>query len=239
MRHLLFYITLLISGFCHGQIQLERQVLSPFGINGSGSFYLSSTSGQMPTKTLESNLNFLTQGFEQPDYRMKELIYNITSPECNDGSPYILTIQMDSVCFEGEGIILFDGFESENQIELTESGEYVLEVNCVSGSTFSDTLNFEAEELGPCDLMFYNVITPENDLGYWHIDNIATGQFIENTVIIVDRWGNQVWEGSNYDNMDVKWEGKDMSDNELPQGTYYYLVEIDDQTFKGFIELIK
>jgi gliding motility-associated-like protein len=75
----------------------------------------------------------------------------------------------------------------------------------------------------------------KNDL--WVIGNI---ELTENTVSVVDRWGNEIWKETNYNNTTVAWDGKNKSGEELPSGTYFYLIEIKDKpAVRGWVEITK
>jgi len=86
---------------------------------------------------------------------------------------------------------------------------------------------------------FYTGVTPngdgENDL--WKIDGID--EFPENTVTLFNRWGEKVWNGKNYDNVKTVWDGKNSFGQFLPDATYFYVVELDKTTYKGWVELTK
>lgn len=88
-------------------------------------------------------------------------------------------------------------------------------------------------------LKFYTGITPnedgENDT--WKIDGIT--RFSRNTVSLYNRWGDKVWSGKNYDNVTVIWSGKNDSGGLLPDATYFYMVEADGTTYKGWVELTR
>jgi gliding motility-associated-like protein len=63
----------------------------------------------------------------------------------------------------------------------------------------------------------------------------------ENELIIFNRWGSKVFESTNYDNT---WDGAanrgSNGNNKLPQGTYYYILNLkgaDQKTYTGFIVL--
>jgi gliding motility-associated-like protein/uncharacterized repeat protein (TIGR01451 family) len=63
----------------------------------------------------------------------------------------------------------------------------------------------------------------------------------DNNIIIFNRWGNKVFEASPYQN---SWDGKttmglSMGGDELPVGTYFYLLDLDDgsEVIKGTIYL--
>ena len=88
-------------------------------------------------------------------------------------------------------------------------------------------------------LKFYTGITPngdgENDL--WEIDGITF--FKNNLVTLFNRWGEVVWRGNNYDNVKVVWNGENESGTFLPDATYFYVVEADGKSYKGWVELTK
>jgi hypothetical protein len=59
----------------------------------------------------------------------------------------------------------------------------------------------------------------------------------------VDRWGGVVFNGSNYDNQNVVWQGTNRSGDKVPTGTYFYTISVRYGTEmiekSGFIELIR
>lgn len=61
----------------------------------------------------------------------------------------------------------------------------------------------------------------------------------DNTLRIYNRWGNLVYEKDSYDN---SWDGV-FEGNELPDGTYYYIFEVndngDDLVFRGYLEMYR
>ncbi|HEX9825260.1 MAG TPA: MopE-related protein, partial [Flavobacteriaceae bacterium] len=82
-----------------------------------------------------------------------------------------------------------------------------------------------------CDIM--GIIVPNgfspNDDGIndtWAIENIAS--FPRNNVKVFNRWGNKVFEASNYQN---NWNGKSTeggSSKRLPVGAYLYIIELNE-----------
>jgi gliding motility-associated-like protein len=87
------------------------------------------------------------------------------------------------------------------------------------------------------------LVTPNgdgnNDL--WLIEGIE--QFPDNQVIIVDRWGAEIYSVRGYNNQEVAWNGENKSGNLVPRGTYYYFISIrneqDALERKGFLELVR
>jgi hypothetical protein len=62
-------------------------------------------------------------------------------------------------------------------------------------------------------------------------------QFADNELIILNRWGNQVYKQENYQN---NWSGTGLN-----EGTYYYLLRVKSngdaewKVYKGYITLIR
>ncbi len=93
------------------------------------------------------------------------------------------------------------------------------------------------------ELIIYTAISPngngQND--FMLIENID--MYPKNRLLILNRWQNTVWEGKNYNNDSVKFEGKATDGTELPAGTYYYLLEYQDNgksvNKSGFLYIIR
>jgi len=61
----------------------------------------------------------------------------------------------------------------------------------------------------------------------------------EAELVVYNRWGNQVFEAENYQN---DWAGTWDGNKDLPDGTYYYFLKLNDEdnrTFRGFFELYR
>ena len=87
-------------------------------------------------------------------------------------------------------------------------------------------------------LVIFDGLTPNNDNvnDYFRIENIQ--YFPNNTVTIFNRNGNIVYESVNYQN---DWAGTYYKNNEeLPTGTYYYIIDIGTGTiYNGSLLLIR
>jgi gliding motility-associated-like protein len=88
-------------------------------------------------------------------------------------------------------------------------------------------------------LIVYNAVSPNGDglNEFFRIDNIA--KYPNNTVTIFNRWGDKVFEISNYDNDQRVFSGKSDSNKELVPGTYFYLINKNDGSgqVNGFLSL--
>lgn len=86
------------------------------------------------------------------------------------------------------------------------------------------------------------IITPDgngiNDT--WLLTNIT--RYSTNEVLIVDRWGNEIFHATGYDNESVVWSGRNAEGKILPSGTYFYLIRVQAESStmerKGFVELV-
>jgi gliding motility-associated-like protein len=86
------------------------------------------------------------------------------------------------------------------------------------------------------DLVIFNGVSPNGDGNNdaWKIKGIEG--FPDNEVKIFNRWGTKIWEGKHYDNNNVSWEATNNRGDRVPDGTYYYILEIKDvKTFTGWI----
>jgi gliding motility-associated-like protein len=84
----------------------------------------------------------------------------------------------------------------------------------------------------PEELIFPNVFTPNGD-GQNEYFEIQNGQYYDNTLSVFNRWGQKVFETTNYRNA---WRGTD-----LPEGTYYYVftTTIDKKEYTGHVTILR
>lgn len=85
-------------------------------------------------------------------------------------------------------------------------------------------------------------LTPNGDgvNDTWILPDIE--KFSDNTVNIVDRWGNKIYHGSGYDNTNVFWNGIGPGGARVPTGTYFYTIQVwvSERLIhsSGFVEVI-
>jgi len=89
-------------------------------------------------------------------------------------------------------------------------------------------------------LNVYNGLSPNKDekndfLRIENIENISP----QNTVTIFNRWGDIVFDVTDYDNSQSskRFEGVGNNGKDLPSGTYYYKIETKGKTFTGYLSL--
>jgi gliding motility-associated-like protein len=85
-----------------------------------------------------------------------------------------------------------------------------------------------------CSDIIPNVFTPNAD-GINDVLRFTTCNKIINTTIY-NRWGNLVF---NTENQNYSWDGKTTSGEPCIDGTYFYIIQTEEKTYKGFIQLIR
>jgi gliding motility-associated-like protein len=107
---------------------------------------------------------------------------------------------------------------------------------CMAEDTVKVTVKTRIEDI----LNIPNGISPNGDGANdgWWINGIEL--FPENEVLIFNRWGDKVNEMQKYDNVNVFWNGTNKQGKPLPDGTYYYLINIKYQkSLTGWVQVKK
>lgn len=115
-----------------------------------------------------------------------------------------------------------------NILQPTGSGTFLVTVREGCGQTVQDTVHVVVNE---CSVLAPNVFTPGSD---GHNDMLVFDgleDFPGSSLLVFNRWGNKVFEDSDYTN---DWTGGQLSD-----GTYYYILTLNDgRNLTGFVTLI-
>jgi len=89
-----------------------------------------------------------------------------------------------------------------------------------------------------CNVIIYNGFTPNGDgiNDFWIIDNID--KYSNNKVYIYNRWGNEIYSVSDYNNTTNVWNGK-ANGQTITSGTYFFvIVDGSDKLIKkGWLEI--
>lgn len=85
------------------------------------------------------------------------------------------------------------------------------------------------------DLEFYDGFSPNDDglNDTWVIPILD--YYPVNNVVIINRWGSEVWMTDNYNNKSNLWNGKNMNGNDMPDGTYYYIINYGGLEKRGWV----
>jgi gliding motility-associated-like protein len=124
-------------------------------------------------------------------------------------------------------------------VPLTESTLFTVSITDVNtGCSVTDQIMIIVENKIDNLINFYTGITPNGDGNNdtWWIEGIE--KFPNNEVMIFNRWGDKIIDMVNYDNIKVVWDGKNARGKKVPDGTYYYLVEIKGvKSYTGWINI--
>jgi gliding motility-associated-like protein len=85
-----------------------------------------------------------------------------------------------------------------------------------------------------CGFKIYNAFSPNGDdkNQVFFIDGLES--YPNTKVIIYNRWGNKIYENSDYKN---NWDGK-WNNNEVPDGTYFYQVLLENgEVYTGYLQI--
>jgi gliding motility-associated-like protein len=130
--------------------------------------------------------------------------------------------------------------DSFSVIESLVPGEYRVKITDDMGCITRDTI--EVKSNPAICITVYKVFSPNDDdiHEFWEIENI---HLYPNTLVLVyDRNGNQVYRRRNYINAETEaFGGKDQNGQPLPSGTYYYIIDLenDDTVFKGALTIVR
>lgn len=125
------------------------------------------------------------------------------------------------------------GFGIIDSVMMMQDGMYYLVVEGSNGCIYTDSINVDAVN---CEDELPNVITPNNDgiNDFFLIDEVSL--FPNNTLIIVNRWGNVVYRQDGYNNT--------FNGDNLVDGTYFYTfyregVDYPTDYFEGHLTIIR
>lgn len=132
-----------------------------------------------------------------------------------------------------------DPFNPITEISLTNDGYAVASLQTAS-CYFTDSAFVDVDDSNPdCGLGVANAFSPNGDgiNDTWYIQ--AVEDHIENTVIIVNRWGDEIIRIENYDNNSNAWNGLLQNGSLATEGTYFYIIELKDidQQISGWIQI--
>ena len=161
------------------------------------------------------------------------------------GSPISLAVVNETVSNDIARLVVAEAnqvggpFASLGQFEstgTTQSGSVVSD-QPASGTIFAvGAIPGSGEEL---EVTIFNVLSPNNDGRHDFFKILNISSFPDNTVTIFNRWGDKVFETSGYDNDTNIFDGTSDQGNELPDGTYYYVINKGDGSDKlnGYLVL--
>lgn len=177
-------------------------------------------------------------------------VTDLIQPVCGGGNNGEITVEVlgGTIDYQIEwvnqaGSTIGFGTMQSNLIE----GDYLVSIEDANNCTV-DTLIMLDEDIAGClsQENIPNVFTPNNDNANdtWYVQGLLNS-YPNNKVTICNRWGDPVYEKNACG--DDCWDGiANLSGEELPTGTYFYVIQLDsnadaneDNVFKGTINLLR
>ncbi|MCD6017052.1 MAG: hypothetical protein K0S53_173 [Bacteroidetes bacterium] len=239
-------------------IKHSGQTISPSVINSAGGGGAVGTTGietyynigEPMVSTINNSFYAITQGFLQPDI-VGEFALTLTplfqNESCLSKKDGFISLVLNTAPGSAAQVLYIWSPSSVcpaqncTSVDSLSPGTYSITVKAVNAANavidsvfFSYTVVANVE---PCLITVYNGFTPDGDgiNDTWIIENIEN--YPTNSVSIFNRWGTKVWNTSNYDNGQNRWDGKNNNGAELTSGTYFYVIEIENGVKKGWVEL--
>lgn len=231
-----------VSIMAQAQYVLGRQTMSCFSIRACDELCINSTAGQIDFGTMTNDGTIFTSGFQQTEGAAN--LYPDVNFQRDECSGLIRAdITETSGCESADTVFVFwDNVPADLITELSGS-LHTLRLETNTGCSFEKVYDFQLLNVPTvvCGLEFYNYLSPNGDGSNdsWMIGKIEAPDFSENEVIILNRWGSEVWSGKNYDNQQICWKGKGTNGADLPDGTYFYRVKTTQGEYSGYIELLR
>jgi len=136
-------------------------------------------------------------------------------------------------------MVVHNTFAITETVPLSSGTQFLVRVTdaatgCFSEKSFQVTVEKSIDDM----LVITNGITPNGDGNndVWKIKGIEF--FPDNEVVILNRWGDRIKMLQHYDNVNVFWDGSNEHGKPVPDGTYFYTLNIRGRkNFKGWIQL--
>lgn len=166
---------------------------------------------------------------QQVIFNGQELEVTASLVEPIDSINYVWTPDEDVTCLDDECL-------NVNLSPAISTTFLLVATDIATGCT--DTLYYNVVVRDEENIFIPNAITPNGDgvNDVWIVRDLET--FPDHEVIIINRWGDEVFRASPYLN---DWGGTNKGGAELPAGTYYYIIKLNeiDESVTGPMTIIK
>ncbi len=169
----------------------------------------------------------------------KKINFSLTVPEANLGKDTSFCGGNKFILKPGNNYTEYKWFlnneqqtTNSEQLSVDKSGIYWVKLSNQCGVVF-DSIKVEIQD---CELTIPNILTPNNDgkNDVYEIKNID--KYPNSQLMIFNRWGNKIYESSNYELKDNWWNG-----GNCPDGTYFFILtnSLKKINRKGYVTIVK
>jgi hypothetical protein len=163
----------------------------------------------------------------------KNLVPLINTPNNNlDINTVTVTVQPPSRALAS----VANGFLTVDYTNSSFSGKENITIRACDNIGNCSTQQFEIQVSG--DIKVYNAVSPDGKNPILHLEYIDKLS-PKNQVSIYNRWGDEVFSVSDYDNKTRAFAGLTNGGNKLPVGTYYYKIALftTGKSMTGFLQV--
>ena len=126
--------------------------------------------------------------------------------------------------------VIRGGRSGEHEVSL-RSAESIL--NAIDRNKY-DIVPITISHDGKClDFDLPDGYSPNGDHFNDFYDIHGIERYPDNTFIVFNRWGNEVFNIDNYNNTSHRWDGQNNHGDPLPDGTYYVILVIHSSPYTG------
>jgi gliding motility-associated-like protein len=232
----------------NGKIESGTNTANPL-VSGFGTYYLEVTDTFGCVATDSVNVGILTYApvavddYDTTSYKTEvkiPVLDNDSDPE-NDINPN--TLAVISAPFNGTAYVNYDDFTIHYRPDDNFSGTDFFEYRICD---FANNCDKAKVTVLVTDFRFFipDAFSPNGDNINDYFEIIGIEEYEGNSIEIFNRWGNRVYQAKNYGINTVPkfWDGRSntgirLGNDELPTGTYYYVLNIGEKRIAGSVYL--
>lgn len=259
MKNLIYIFSLLA-------FKLTAQTITPHVINSAGNsqtvsisgntYFIASNIGEPITTTVNNATTTITQGFLQPEILSEAKLNCIVfyqDESCKDAKDGSIKIQITKQPLSSTITTVWSPsllscssdtcLSAKNLVPRT----YSITIYAYGKNTAGNTVKLDSTiktvvivpSIDACQITTYSAFSPDNNgtNDTWIITGIE--EFPNNVVTIYNRWGVLINDFKPYNNKDKVWDGNTRNGTPVPNGTYFYVIELNDGSNpkKGWVEV--
>jgi gliding motility-associated-like protein len=198
-----------------------------------------------PTKTTDYILNVTSNGCTSKEDTIKVLV-DVNVPKANAGKDFVLC-RYDTATLEATG---GKSYVWEDQLGIVNKNSATPKVAPVVTTTYKvHVINDYCESVDEIEVVIDRclkelptkipqIFTPNGDNANDLFTITDVDYFTKSNLVVFNRWGNIIYQAAPYVNT---WDGKNENGDELPDGTYFYALDLGNghDSYKGFVVITR